>query len=321
MPSNTFGILHLTAPEQYKSIYPNAVKVWYDPDSKLTFSKHQTVLNNHDGNYSFFDEPETWIDSVHGDSRVTKQYQGLEEGGNLCWRTPPDDVNSSTEGYITQHPLLLEHQGKSVLIVGAGPSTNGVKWKKVVDAYNIDAVWSMNHFFYNADVLNHPKLSLISLGNEIDFNQPILRNLIDSNDRLAIYQEPCFVKKNYNDFIEKYKDQIGWFHLRYCSKLGVAPRMILLAILSGVKDIYVVGFDGFTWERKDSFRTDNGISANVDTYSKAIWRSQLLIFWEYVAELRQKYDFRVYNLGHGHPKNMSSAIDFIRPSSDILELL
>lgn len=274
---------------------------WINPHNGEQFSKRDTVLNHTTRNFSFFDVPETWNESVHGTPRVAKQIMCQEEGGNRCWGD--GYITNTSEVYFSVHPLLNRYVDSSVIVVGAGPSTNDCDWQSV-DAKH---VWSMNHFYLNDAVANDPRLNLITLGNEVDFDNPKLNHIILTNPNMLIYQEPCFVKKNYQPFIDKWSDRMGWYHLRYCSKLGQAPRMILLAIFAGAKEIFTVGFDGYTPDMKAKHAFQD-VPDQKEGYNYEIWRMGMVIFWEYVFELQKAYNFTIYNLGHGHPSNMSTAL-------------
>lgn len=300
-------------PVEYSKRYPNAKYVWHDSEFDEYFSKHQTVLRPLNENFAFFDEKESWLDGAHGTMRFRGQCEGKEEGGNRCWSNGLD-VLVNDEIFYSDHPQLQLH-GKSVLVVGAGPTTIDHDWEKAVEDFGIDEVWSMNYFYTNSRVANHPKLSLVTLGNEVDFTDERLISHLDTNGDILIYQEPCFVKKDYHTFTERYSKRVGWFHTRYTSKLGTAPRLVLLAILAGASHVYVVGFDGYTWDAQTAFaRADRIDTKNREGFNIRIWKTGVILFWEYVKELQSVYPFKVTNLGHGHPKNVSSIIPFISPA-------
>ena len=179
--------------------------------------------------------------------------------------------------FIDENFKYDHYKDKSILIVGGGPSTSEVNWKKL----DVDFIWSCTNFFMNKNITQE-KLDLVSLGNLQDYTDQRLLDYLDYNKSCKIlfeqnYLYPATLSNNLN-FINKYKDRIHYGQLdkAYTGIVGPPARLITLAANVGFKNIYFVGVDGFDPSLKNvhSFTKEDGLREGAthndyETYFKA----------------------------------------------------
>lgn len=297
--------------EEHIKMYPQSKggRIWYSKPLQEVYSEFQTSLKTHNKLEAFLDNIETWHKGPQGIPRVTAQMNGQDEGNNFYWGR--DEILMTNEYFMSDKPEYKKYNKKSILILGAGPTTATSNWKEI----NYDYLWSMNHFFLSEKVTKF-KPDLVSLGNEVDFNETnrLLHKFIEETNCDIIIQ-PNDVRKNrgMTKFKSKFRKRIGYYSPRWNGKLGAAQRMLLLAIFLKVKNIYIAGIDGYTpFFNKDlgnkglnSFETHTHFK---EGYDYEVMVSQNVIFWQYVLDLKEKLNFNIINLGEGHPANMATEI-------------
>lgn len=164
--------------------------------------------------------------------------------------------------FISNNFKYSQYSGKSVLIIGGGPSTLDVNWQDI----NVDYKWSCTNFFMNDDITKH-NLDLVSLGNLQDYKSPKLHSYLDKITSCKIlfennYLYPNTLKDNY-DFVQKYQSRIvyGSLDKNYTTIVGPPARMVTLAANLGFKNVYFVGIDGFDKQLKNehAFTKEDGL--------------------------------------------------------------
>ena len=286
-------------------------RIWYSKPLQEVYSEFQTSLKTHNKLEAFLDNTETWHEGPQGIPRVTAQMNGQDEGSNFYWGR--DEILITNEYFLSSKSEYKKYNEKSVLILGAGPTTTISNWEEV----NYDYLWSMNHFFLNKEIAKF-KPALISLGNEVDFNESnrLLHKFIEETNCDIVIQ-PNDVRKNrgMTKFKTKFRNKIGYYSPRWNGKLGAAQRMLLLAIFLKVKNIYIAGIDGMTplsnkdLGEKNVHAFENHLTNPIkEGYDYEILVAQNVIFWQYVLDLKEKFSFNIVNLGEGHPSNMATEI-------------
>jgi len=201
--------------------------------------------------------------------------------------------------FIDENFDYSQYKGKSVLIIGGGPSTAEVNWKNV----KADYIWSCTNFFMNENI-TQKEIDLVSLGNLQNYKDERLLNYLDSNINCKILFEQNYLfpytLSNNLEFVNKYKNRIhyGQLEKRYTGITGPPARMITLAANIGFKDIYFVGLDGFDKNLKNthSFTKEDGLREGAtwnqyETYYTAHTR--------FAENIHRDFSSRVnfYNLG------------------------
>ncbi len=191
-------------------------------------------------------------------------------------------------------------------------------------------------------------------------NNPDMYNFINSNNPDIIFTEARGVAKGYISYfrnkkispphwLQEYLDYLGrggdtvienvrgefhlknmypnkttWFHPRYRSKLGVATKLIILAIHLGVKKIYTLGIDGYTpqneiqkVEEHGKIQVEHNHSFQKNKYMPSQWREiynlsdeeyyaamkqSYILFLEYLNNLKKDFNFELINLSEDYPE-------------------
>ena len=298
--------------EQYAKENPHAQfgNIWYDTEENTCFGTEQykrwrgtSDLPKKD--HSFFTSKEDFIDGSWGTSYVK---QALRDNDVLKNQT---HINNE-ECIIGFPPSLEKYKGKSVMIVGGGPSANEIKWENV----DTDFVWSINKFYLN-DRVAKKKVDLATIASHIDLKkEDLLHEYIKNNDTMISFElergNPTGEYEKFleiADFASQYPDNTSFFHTRYKSQPGVGMRFLCYAILLGLKDIYFVGIDGFAPQGPlHSFEKDKENPNWYIKFGDRFQKRQYIIFWDYIMGLKKKYDYNIYNLGENHSVNISGEI-------------
>ena len=205
-----------------------------------------------------------------------------------------------------------KYEGKSLLILGGGPSTIDVDFSNL----STDYVWASNNFFLN-EKFSNIKLDGLAVTPYMDLgSNKRLIDYLNKNPETRIFfeTERGDHDKDWDsmhEFMIRYPEKSFLYSTRYRSKIGITPRQICLAIFLGFKEIYFLGFDGrHAFEGKKELpqwlnRYENYGEHNTENM-------QFVQYWNYIFQLRNgaksKYDFNLYNLGEGLDYNISSEI-------------
>ena len=194
---------------------------------------------------------------------------------------------------------LDKFKNKSILLIAGGPTTNKINWDKI----NTDFIWSCNHFFLNPKCAKK-NIDLFVLCDEVDLSlrNKVLHNYIRTHNSFVVFEQ---IGES-GGFPKYYPNQYMWMLSKYRSKIGTAPRMMMLAIALGVKEIYFVGMDGLKKDgtAQHSFELNK---APRGTRGYGLFRRQYVEFWDYVLNYVRP-NVKFHNLGEGHIENMTTDI-------------
>ena len=176
----------------------------------------------------------------------------------------------SDELLITTNMNYSNIFGKSVLVIGAGPSS------EKVDEYVLK---SYDHFYKNDFLFNH-KIDVALLGDEVDLQDARLQEYIERYSPVIGFEHSSR-RDTYELLHFKRNHQKVFVYLtRYFSRLGYVTRAMVLAKLFGANRIDFVGLDGF---KNQSHYFENNKSAppfnNVEKFQE-----QMRIFCRYMFE-------------------------------------
>ena len=207
-------------------------------------------------------------------------------------------------------------KGKDVMVVGAGPSAKDIKWENI----SYDSLWTCNEF-YHFDKLKDMRIDLACMASELQlYKNDIFEKELARNPDMKVAVEIERGSFRYDEeqltgFLKDHPDRGLFFHGRYRGAIGMTARMVILAILSGAKNVYVVGLDGRARDETDETvlnvfnnkkKLPNWFKNLEDSWQ--IQLAQFFIFWEHIADIALENDCSVYNLGQGHVANVSSGI-------------
>ena len=145
-------------------------------------------------------------------------------------------VRANNEIVYSDLDYFKGYKGKSVLIIGGGPSTNKLDY----DGTDRDFTWACNHFYLN------PKFNSIKVDAAMLMAEPDLdsKEFISYRDKCKPYLgfevHPRWLNYKFDDY-EKYFAM----HTKFYSRLGACPRMILFACFLGCTEVKFVGLDGY----------------------------------------------------------------------------
>lgn len=208
-----------------------------------------------------------------------------------------------------------KYNGKDILIIGGGTSTNDVPWENIITADTY--IWSCNDFYKNERVAAQ-NLDLYQLAHTTDLTDS---NLISYLNKVKpfTYYEPIHYrgKQNTNEFVkfhnsmnyDIYNMNIGIGQIEYtpAQKSGAVLRLICLALNTGAKNIYFVGYDGFDKEFSN-VHAFTGIKGLKDTDTRRDWEKDYYnVFMEaYIVLDQLDTENRLQNLGEGLKYNLGT---------------
>ena len=265
--------------------------VWVDESESSEFSKNQFQSEGH-SEYNFEAPSDKWLEAKF--NHVLSKFNGIGSGDCVF-----------NEDYIYKKPLSFEkYNGSTILIFGGGPSTS--KFLKETNFYglpnfkDIDYNWSLNYFYRNN---NLPKIDLAVIGKEVSKFDEDLNNYLESNSTDIVFEEDKDDMSGEIHLQNKFPKNTTFYKTRYASKIGIGVRMVIYAILLGVKNIYTIGLDGLTLnedtEKNHSFQGDKkyGGKWGLNYEQKChLTKRQFIVFWEYIMELQKERNFKINNL-------------------------
>lgn len=275
--------------------------VWYDEKNPKIFGADDTYLNSKVPNEaSFLDSKVGFIDN--------KKY-GLPSISNYSLFTNDNSgFKVHSDGFFEAIPEMKKYKDSSILIIGGGPSTKYADWQNLKRDYT----WSCNHFYRNEDIIKE-HIDLFYINAETHMGIPALSQYVKENNTICAadtsISRPSHVLQSFKDL----DCRTMLFNTRLFVTSGAAPKLLALAVLSGAKEITVVGMDGWTKEQIDTMQAGDHafekgkplkISAN---YSFDFQRRETVVFWDYYLNaIPNNIKFR--NLGENYKDNMSAEI-------------
>lgn len=286
---------------------------WLDTKTNLIFGNHFTYFSQ-PKEYSFLDTPDRFVTNPLWGKRYVERY--FRKAFSECAYGKEGFFGALTSLHVkhdwTQYPIgaLVRRnnepiEGKTIMIVGAGPSATEVNWQDI----ETDLLWSCNHFFLNP-VLKDREVNLFTIGNEVDIKNPELVKYLAKFPRSI----GCFETTNRSidqikDFVFRWPEQSTWMHTRYRSQIGAIPRLLVLAALEKAKKVYFVGMDGLpTPKTKHAFQPGKKPLGS-PTFSGAEdkFRRQFVILWDYILHYL-KSETKFVNLGEDTEGNLTADI-------------
>jgi hypothetical protein len=311
---NTFGIAR-KGKQKFKNFVSKWGKsnVWWDPKTKKLFSINQNSDKGAVGiDRSFLCCPNDFLTKV---GNFCVDCGGKVFCDEIIGKVLGFNTINTSEYMIENSEVFKRAKDSTIMIVGGGPSAVEVDWTQ----YEYDQLWSCNHFFLN-DKLKERNVDLWIAGDEVDLlgderlHEYLKTAGVDS--WCCLYPTRAPVQRvspqgthQYIRELQKVLPRITYAHLRYRSKIGIVPRLLLLAIFAGARKVYVVGMDGVpnakTPHAFQPGKNPKGTCAKPDAYD--IFRIQYVQLWDYIIHYL-KPTTQIINLGENTKTNLSADI-------------
>tara|TARA_B100000282_G_scaffold296866_1_gene280627 strand:+ start:3335 stop:4351 length:1017 start_codon:yes stop_codon:yes gene_type:complete len=281
--------------------------LWFCNEMKNIFSSAQTIAEHASGfHHSFLSDPSTFM---RFDFLKSKNLTTMSVGLDLLVRSygsfgyeNKNKYAKTPEIFISANDSTMSMKDQeSVFIVGGGPSTLSVDFTK----YSEIPKWTMNNFFKNEKLRNLKNLQLATFLDDVNLNDPALWDSVQKNNLIVMQElsDPKFGSSRADKIFQKCP-RSGFFLTRYRSRLGVGPRLIILAICLGIKNIYISGFDGYdlTDSRTHCFEANKQPPKWLQQNGPWLQKQQFVILWDYILNNLAKsygHDFKIHDLSKG----------------------
>jgi len=254
---------------------------------------HLTWENSSPNEACFITSPERFLSNKTRGLDYLSRYSFLSE-----------EVEGTDEMFTSNPEKFKKYEGKKILVVGAGPTTNERDWDP--EAY--DFIFSCNHFFLNAK-LKRAKVDLCLLCDEVQLDGKDFLEYIKTNRTSIGFEDYNADINNVRELKGSVDNDIFFCLLRFQGKIGVAPKLIILATLLGAAEVDYVGVDGtpkkykIGGECKHSFQKGKSWTTN---YPYELTTSHYSCLKNYLNKIGRGTKLR--NLGAGHEHNAMSKI-------------
>jgi len=292
---------HISGVLQYMRYYPNSVyeNIWLDGNTNELFSASQTLSTGKCPiNHMFCLTREEFINDQYPTHQLGMKHNYDALRNVFLSENTFEAISTELKCGVNEDLLSLRHQEK-VLIVGGGPSTKQVDFAKHKDT----PVWTMNEFWKNPVFEFFNNIQAVALCDDVDINSSQLWDSINNNNAVVLQELSDLGPERVQSIYNK-AGRSTFIHTRYRSKLGIGPRMIVLAIILGAKDIYFCGLDGYDSASDDthSFESGKDYPYWFKVGGHAMQAQQHVVTWDYILNfLRPSYDFRLHDLSAGMP--------------------
>ena len=282
---------------KYFRFFPDATEenVWFDDKTNQLFSAAQTLSNPKCGqNHYFISNRGDYINGEYplSSNWMSNHYSVLKSNFN----ERPEMLNTEVRcGYCKEIDLLRKQD--SVIIIGGGPSSTFVDYSEFEDVPK----WTMNSFYINDKVSSLSNIQLVTFLDNVNIEDPELWKSVNKIKPLVIQEISDLGNARIQDVRRKY-DKITYMHTRYRSRLGVGARLVVFAILLGIKKIYITGMDGYDLNssKTHAFEKDKKPPDWLLRMGPDIQKQQFVIFWDYIMHtLKKTYDFEIIDLSKG----------------------
>ena len=273
--------------------------IWYDKVDGKVFGLGMNYTNN--DNYAetlYLNSEENFLtDKRHG----VPHFQNV-----ISTQYKSNELDIKNDIIIEKHAENQKYKGSTILIIGAGPSTNMVN----IDEIDRDYTWVCNDFLNNEKVKNLD-VSIFYMSNHTYLRHREKQYLLENPSVTA-----CFdinVARDYR-LLEEYRVKTSGrafiFSTRLFTTNGTVPRLVSLAAHLGASKIKVVGLDGHTEEHflegksLTSFEKTKKSIPTGQTYGSQC--REYLLFWEHMVSRHPQVE--IQNLSSVYEDNVSNKI-------------
>ena len=282
--------------------------IWFDNKEKKLFGTSQYRHGPAGKDHHFLDSVGKFLSGPWGRKMVNSKVgpDKSKELGTKLYRGDSESVYSFNDST----PQVI---GKDVLVICGGPSVDDVSWEKI----HYDYIFTCNEYYLNQKVVNS-KIDLVAVTNLVDLGPSSEFSSYVTKDNVQVYFELERGEKDseYNDmydFAKRNPEISHYYQTRYSSAIGIGPRLVVLAMLMGAKNVYVVGLDGRNDDESSgdlmhAFNGDKPMPSWYRMFGSRFQDRHFVLFWEYIYSLQDKLGCRVFNLGENMDYNISGPL-------------
>jgi hypothetical protein len=197
-----------------------------------------------------------------------------------------------------------KYRESKILVVGAGPTTNERDWS----ASDYDYIFSCNHFYLNKK-LQKARVDLCLVCNELDLNDKDFLRYVTENKTNVGFEDYNKDISHVHDLSKKIKGRVFQCLTRFQGKIGVAPKLIILAVALGARQVDFVGVDGTPKDYRQGQISTHSFEKNkvfVDSYPYDLLLSHYSSLKKYLDQIGRGVTYT--NLGAGHEYNCLSKV-------------
>lgn len=265
---------------------------WWDPLSDVEFN-HDIVWSDRPQEFSYFCRPEHFQSNIRW---------GMPHAIRYLVRPTMLSHEWSNEHVVTTN-LIEKLNGKRAMVIGGGPTALDRGWQRE----DYDVLLTCNKF-YRSPLFQKatPKVDIAVVGPEQELLGFEVLCWAKNNDIMIVLEggtSPFKSEDEISDFISLFPKQLGFYHLRYFSKLGTAARLVLMAAFCGATEVSFVGLDGDPKLGIHAFEgaTKKHIGCATDDGMERRYMREFVLWSEYLQEQFPLVKFN--NLGYGHEAN------------------
>ena len=214
------------------------------------------------------------------------------------------DLLGSPECIYADLEDFKKYRGSKILVVGAGPTTNERGW----NPSEYDYIFSCNHFYLN-EKLQEVKVDLCLICNEVDLSDRVFLDYVTRHKTNVGFEDYNNDIQQVRDLSKKLEGRVFQCLTRFQGKIGVAPKLIILATACGARQVDFVGVDGTPKDYKQGEISAHSFEENKvfrDSYPYDLLLSHYRLLKKYLNEIGSGVIYT--NLGAGHEYNCLSKV-------------
>lgn len=215
------------------------------------------------------------------------------------------NLKKNQEFIYSDVPEFKKFKNSKILVVAGGPTCNAFNW----NAEDYDYIFSCNHFFLN-DKIKQIKVDLCLICDEVDILSEEFLSYVKKNKTFVGFEDynksPLTVQK----LNEHIPNQVFCGVSRMQGKIGVGPKLVVLALILGAKQVDFIGIDGAPKNYKQGDISIHSFQKNkkfATGYSYELIIDHYKAFKDYILNDIGR-DAVINNLGAGHEYNCFSKV-------------
>lgn len=234
---------------------------------------------------------------------ISNQIRGLNYLGKYCFLK--HDLKKTKDFIYSNLSEFEKFKESKVLVIGGGPTCNTYNW----NAENYDYIFSCNHFFLN-DKIKKCKVDLCLICDEVDILKEDFLNYVKKNNTLVGFEDYNKPASNVEKLNKEIPDKVFCALSRFQGKIGVGPKLVVLALILGAKKVDFAGIDGAPKNYRQGEKSVHSFQKDkifVTSYPYELIIDHYKAFKNYILN-DIGINAEINNLGAGHEYNCFSKV-------------